>query len=238
MKLFSKKDQKQYDVLKLFKIVNKELSNSFLFKECMQICLDFCNQNISAYPDYFDVNYGDKIWNSFDKYKSEIQKMNLQNIIVITAMHRASESIISISNNFFNDYDDKKEISFIELSLAINISFLSSDKLNKLIEEIYTIFNFDYGYGLNMSNDYDFETEKKLKKSFFGTTVSSSIDHEDINWQKKITQINNGYLKKIYPYNFLNFSQLDSPEVKSIIHDKKGLLSEINEKIYLLECNC
>ena len=75
------------------------------------------------------------------------------------------------------------------------------------VEKLNKIFSIDYGYIFPFEKGIDIFIEKKVKKSFF--TSSVSVTKEDILNRERLLNINNGYIPKIYPTNLFNQSQFD-----------------------------
>ena len=107
----------------------------------------------------------------------------------INALNDAVKLIFS--NDILNS-NNKKE-SYINITLALDKQFFHSETTHQFVKNLNHISEFDYGYGLRLNEDFDFNSERKYKKSLFGLSISSSITEEDIELEKR----------KIYNERFL-----------------------------------
>lgn len=233
MDFFKKKRSEQYDILKLYKVVSLEEANSFKTKDCIDFCIGFFEKYLKM-PDFFDLNYGFKTWKSYNKYKEYIKKNENQEIVNLSAFDLNTESTFTISNNLLNS---NKDFSYIEISIAINTPFLGLISKSDFIVKLCEDYKIDYGYGLTLDSNFDFVTEKKIKKSIFGSSLSTSISKEDVIWHNKAIELNKGLIKKIYPYNILNQSQLSSNEVNQYLNNGIGKIIAINENMSIWHLN-
>jgi hypothetical protein len=229
------KSNKEYDVLKLFKVVDLETAKQFQTKECINVLLSFLNKHYNMHPNVFDLNYGNKVWNSFKKFEESIVKISDESIVSLSGYYTLSKSRFSFTNNILNLKG--VALSYINITLVIDKSFLNSDIIINLVKKMNNISEFDYGYGFRISDDYDFDTEKKYKKSLFGNSISICITDEDINSEKRKIDFKDGYIKKIYSLNFLNALQLKSSKIKDNVEKKIGVLSELNDKLFQWSLN-
>lgn len=224
------KSKKEYDVLKLFKVVDLETAKKFQSKRCVNLLLKFLKDYYNNQPNIFDLNYGNKEWNSFGKFEENIDKFSDENIVYLSAYYSSSKSRFSFSNDILNVKG--VSVSYINITVVLDKSFLNSDSILNLVKELNDFSEFDYGYGFRISEDYDFDTEKKLNKSFFGDSVSISITDDDIDSEKRKIDVKDGYVKKIYPFNLLNASQLKSLKIKNNIDNKIGNLSKLSDNLF------
>jgi len=229
-----KRDKEQYDVLKVFKVVDLETAKSFETKKSIDICLKFLKDNYSI-PTIFDLNYGHREWHSFQNFEKGISKFDDEKIVDFSSFCSPSKSMVSFSNGLLND--PSPALSYINITIAIKKSYLNADLFINLLKGLHEFFEFDYAYGLTLSEDYEFGSEKKIKKSFFGLSVSISVTKEDIDLEKKKIEFKNGYVGKIYPFNVLNKPQLESTLVNQNIENGIGILSDFNQNLILWRLN-
>ena len=72
------------------------------------------------------------------------------------------------------------------------------------------IFPIDYGYVLPLEKGMDVRSERIVKSSFWGSSVS--VTKEDILRRDGLLNLNDGFLPKLYPINILNQTQFDNIE--------------------------
>jgi hypothetical protein len=227
--MFFKNRKKDYEILKIFKIVGIDEAKGFKTKYCLNLILDFFEIFYNNLPDNFDINYGKKEWNSLKNFKKQIIKYNDEYIFNLNGYFSSSSSKFSLSNNILNSKN--KDISYIKITIVMDKKFINEEKTLNLIKEIYKFFKFDYAYGLNLNEGYDFDSEKKINKSFFGLFHSVSITKEDLEEENRKVDFKNGYMKKIYPFNIINENQLSyiNQNIKINYH-----LSKFNDQLYIL----
>ena len=233
MKVLSKK-KVEYDILKLYSVIDSEKTNQFDIKACIKTCETFFNKLLKKEPDFYELNYGLKTWKSSSAYNIGLQKVDAQKIGYLSIFDLTTESTLTISYNHANIDSD---FSFVEVLIAVNIPFLDLIKQSDFIENMHFKFGFNYGYGLNLDNTFDFVTERKIKKSFFGFSSSSSISKKDIDWRKSINKIKDGYVKKIYPFNLLNQNQFQSSQINHFICKGIGEVTTINKNLIIWNLN-
>jgi hypothetical protein len=159
-----------------------------------------------------------------DKYEDEaaaVAGLTVELTSADTAMERRRDIL-----NYLN-----KEVSYINITIVLDKHFINSGETLDLIRKINEISDFDYIYGLNLNEDFDFDTEKKIKKSLFGLFTSASVTKEDIEEEKRKIDFKKGYMKKIYPFNIINENQLSyiNQNIKINYH-----LSKFNDQLYIL----
>lgn len=226
--LFKKK--KEYDVLKLYKVVDIETAEKFQSKRCINLILKFLNGYYDNKPNVFDINFGNKVCNGFEKFEEYIKKVTDEKIVNLSAYYSSSKSRFSFSNDILNVKG--VSLSYINITIVLDKSFLNSDLMLNLIKDLNNFSKFDYGYGFRMSENYNFDTEKKYNKSFFGDSVTVSISDDDIDTEKRKIDVKDGYVKKIYPFNLLNAKQLKSSTVKNNIDNNIGCLSMLSDNLF------
>jgi hypothetical protein len=225
---FLKKEGKEYDVLKIYIVVDRETAKLFKTQECIDKCFNFFNVNF-CHINMFDLNYGYKVINGYDNFKYKISRFKNEEIVNLSAFCSSSKARFSISNNIFNN----KELllSYINVTIVLDRSFLHSQSLLDLMNGVNDLLEIDYAYGMKISDDFDFDLEKRISKSFLGNSVSLSITDDDINFEKRKIEFKNGYVKNIYQFNFLNEFQLKSSLVSQNIQNGLGILSKFSSKI-------
>ena len=204
MKLLStKKDKPRYQIIKLFKIVNISVATSFHMHKCINKCLDFMNESLSGYPDRYEMDYGQKSWNSKKAFDRAISKISNNNIIVLMSYYNSFHSGLIISNNILN-YHIHPNKSSIEIQIAINSSSFALDSTTLFLRHLYDVYQYDYGYIVELTEDYDFGSERKIKQGLLETKVE--IREIDNIWQFHMLGVKHGYIKNLYHFNIINSS--------------------------------
>jgi hypothetical protein len=217
----------RYDILKIYKVFDTKDD----IIESLEFCEIFFNQVLSKKPNYYDLNYGYKTWGTRTKYKSSIKQIKSEDINNLTIFELESESTFSFSKVISNPAE---MTGYVEVIIASNKPFVEcSPELLAFLEIALTNFGFIYGYGLFLDSNYDFVTERKIKKSIFGLSRSSKIKTEDLKWRQNIWNIENGIIKRIYPFNFLNKNQFTSPLVNSKVNSGVGEVTELNNEMFV-----
>ena len=125
--------------------------------------------------------------------------------------------------------NEKPEKETIDFCLQISTKYCDKDSILEFNRVLINELDFDYGYTTQLNSNYDSETERKIKKGLFSTSVN--IIEKDHIWTSNKINILNGTLKNLYPINYLNKSHLSNSEQKKIISEF-GNLSEVNNRIY------
>ncbi|RXR34885.1 hypothetical protein EQG68_02955 [Flavobacterium piscinae] len=225
--IFFKKPKKEYEILKLFKVVDLETAKKFHTHDSINLILEFLESNYKMLPINIDLNYGKKEWFDLKKFKQGYSKFPSDKTFYLTVYFGSSCSMFSFSNDILNS-NNKKE-SYINITMALNQQFLHSEKTLQFIKELNQMSFFDYGYGLRLNEDFDFESERKYKKSLFGLSISSTITEEDIELEKRKINFKNGYFHKVYPFNIFNKNQINSLNIDQYPNHK---LSNFSDKLF------
>ena len=205
MIIFSK-PKNEYEILKLYKVVDLETAKKFQTRDSIYLILEFLEFNYKMLPINFDLNYGKKEWKNLKKFTEGFSKNDNDSTFNLTIYFASSKSVLSFSNDILNSKD--KLVSYINITIALDKQFLHSETTLQFIKELNHFSEFDYGYGLRLNEDFDFDSEQKLKKSSFGFSISTTVTKEDIELEKRKIDFKNGYVQKVYPLNILNKNQI------------------------------
>lgn len=238
MKTFLKKEE-NFDVLKLYKVFSANNNHKFDLKECLKFCENFFEEFLEVKPNLYDLNYGFKTWKSYKNYRKTIENIKVRDFSNLTIYELSSESMFSFSNNTF---DSKEKTSYIEIIIAINKPLIKNlIKETSFLEKLVNYYDFNYGYGLFIDKTFDFISERKIKKSFFSFFNSSSVSNKDIAWCQNISKLKQGFIKKIYPFNLLNSSQMASNSISQLVDKKIGETINLNDEMviwFIKDDNC
>lgn len=196
------------NVLKLFKIITPDelgLYNSKTINNVIELSVNtFYDEDVF---NCIDLNYG---WKTYKKLTTFLDKLkgSLDNIEIVSLVisNSIDSQIISYSNDILNQVQ-KDDFGIVELIICSDDNKLNNETVRVFVEELNKIFPIDYGYIFPLEKGVDIFIEKKVKESFF--TSSVSVTNEDILNRKRLLNINNGYIPKIYPTNLFNQSQFD-----------------------------
>lgn len=196
------------NVLKLFKIITpEELGpyNSKTINNVIELSVNtFYDEDVF---NCIDLNYGWKTYKKLttflDKLKGSLDNIEIVSLVISNSM---DTQIISYSNEILNQVQ-KDDSGIVELIVCSDDNKLNNETVRVFVERLNRIFPIDYGYIFPFEKGMDIIIEKKVKESFFSSSVS--VTKEDILNRKRLLNINNGYIPKLYPTNIFNQSQFD-----------------------------
>lgn len=196
------------NVLKLFKIITPEelgQYNSKTINNVIELSVNtFYDEDVL---NCIDLNYGWKTYKKLttflDKLKGSLDNIEIVSLVISNSM---DTKIISYSNEILNQVQ-KDDFGIVELIICSDDNKLNNETVRAFVEKLNKKFPIDYGYIFPFEKGIDIFIEKKVKKSFF--TSSVSVTKEDILNRERLLNINNGYIPKIYPTNLFNQSQFD-----------------------------
>ena len=224
---FLKKKQTENWIIKLFKLTDQNSAEKFDMESKILFCNNLIGKITELKSENFDINY-----QSNYKTKKGFEKaLKSKKELIICIVGFGSDktgTYFSITNQMLN-LKEKPKKSTIDFCLQIKTEYINEKTIlgfNKtLIEEL----DFDYGYTTKLASDFDAETERKIKKGLFSTSVK--ILEKDYKWNLEKTNILNGVIKNLYPINYLNESHFTNPEQKKTISEF-GELKKLNNRIY------
>ncbi|WP_194532857.1 hypothetical protein [Zobellia nedashkovskayae] len=138
-----------------------------------------------------------------------------------------SNTNFTISNPMLN-YTEKPNNSKVDICINIGFEFTSQNSIENIAEKLIESYEFEYGYITKLPEDYDSITERKIQRGLFSTSVRSH-EHDGV-WTFHSVAILDGFIKHLYPINYLNKSHFNNPSVKEIIF-KNGHTKKITENI-------
>lgn len=198
-------------VLKLFKVVRyKDLSlyNPQAIKNAIKLFIDsFFEDSVF---DCIELNYGVKTYKKLTVFLEQINEVSGDLEIcdlIISSKEKANK--ILYSNSLLNQVH-QEGAGVIEFDICSGHNDISKDKAYAFIKALLEIFPIDYGYVLPLEKGMDVRSERIVKSSFWGSSVS--VTKEDILRRDGLLNLNDGFLPKLYPINILNQSQFDNIE--------------------------
>ena len=226
MNLFGKKKTENW-IIKLFKITDKKSAEKFDMERCILSVIDFISQYSNLKATDFDLNYKDsrKTLNGFKK------ALKNQKEIVYSSVGFDSyktNTYFTISNPMLN-WTEQPKNSSIDICIQIASEFVEQEFIELITEKLIKSYDFEYGYITKLPSNYDSGTERKIKKGLFSTGIEiNEIDHA---WTFHSVGILEGFIKSIYPVNYLNKSHFADLAMNELI-SKYGIIENITEYIY------
>jgi len=236
LNLFNRK-KPLYGTVKLYKVVDYEKALNFKSAAVIDICVSkLYAVNVGTIRD-IEVNYGNKHWKKYASFQKFIEK-NPDYPLVSYMSYIADDHCGSLI--FGNEKLNKMEIDdatdYIDIIITFPSNTVNVDFVQKFIGKLSKIETFDYGYVCFLTDENSIFSERKIKKGLFG--VTSTCTKKDIEIERNLIHINNGFIKGIYPINILNEAQIRKNNIYDYLNEHIGVLHEIqasNLKIWELQ---
>ena len=223
--LFGKK--KTYNwIIKLFKITDNKNAVKFDMENCILSVIDSITKCSNLKATDFDINYKDsrKTLNGFKKALKK-QKEIVYSFVSFDSNN--TNTYFAISNPMLN-WTEKPENSAIDICFQISSEYLEKKLIEEITDNLIKENDFEYGYITKLPSNYDAFTENKTKKGLFSkSTEINVINH---TWTFHTVGILDGYIKSIYPINYLNNSHLSDLETAKLI-SLYGVSKNISDSI-------
>ena len=229
---FFKRNRIENWIVKLFKITDSQSAEQFDMESCILSSIYSINQNTGLTATDFDLNYKDSL-NTLKGFKKALKN---QNEIVYSFVRFESDktnTYFSISNPMLN-YMEQPLNSALKICIQVSSEFANQKTIERIAEELTKTFDFEYGYVTKLPANYDSETERKIKKGLFSTSVE--VNNTDLAWTFHLVGIQNGYIKSLYPLNYLNKSHFNDSNFKERIL-KYGTFENISDKVFKWSLN-
>lgn len=228
--------KKVFRIIKLFKIVDYQKAQEIEAHEIISKYIELMNLVLKEYPDHYEINYGQKQWRSKTAFYKNLSKIDNSRIVHSIVMDSKTKSYFSYNNSILDiDKDIMPEKAILSIELVLKLELMSTELLKSFISTLYFTFNYEYGYSLDLPENYDFGTERKMKKTLFGyKSTSNSFDKV---WRFHSVGIKRGFIKDIYPVNIINSSHLSQDIFKTCMSLNIGKFEEMNENIWLWTLN-
>ncbi len=223
---FFRKNRTENWIIKLFKITDNKTAEQFDMESCIISTIGLVSQKTELKATDFDINYTNsrKTLNGFKK------ALKKQKEIVYSFVGFDSDktnTYFTISNPMLN-WTEQPENSSIDISIQIANEFADLNTIELITEKLIKTFDFEYGYITKLPSNYSSITERKMKKGLFST--SSEINEIDHAWTFHSVGILDGFIKCIYPVNYLNESHFSNLLTKELILEY-GNTENISESI-------
>lgn len=223
---FFRKNRTENWIIKLFKITDNKTAEQFDMQSCILSVIDLISQNPELEATNFDINYRD-LTKTLNGFKKALKKQKEVVYSFVGFNSDKTNTYFTINNPMLN-WTEKPEHSSIEISIQIAREFTELKTIELTTKNLITSFDFEYGYITKLPSNYDSGTERKIKKSLFSSSVEvNEIDHA---WTFHSVGILDGFIKRLYPINYLNKSHFSDLRLKELIL-KYGILEKISDNI-------
>ena len=225
MKLFGKNKTENW-IIKLFKITDNKTAVNFDMVNCILSTIDSISKFSNLKATDFDINYRNSR-KTLNGFKKALQKQKEIVYSFVGFDSDKSNTYFTISNPMLN-YTEQPNNSKVDICIQVSSEFIEKKNIEWLTEKLIESFDFEYGFITKLPENYDSSTERKVKKGLFSTSVRS---HEnDGVWTFHSVAILDGFIKRLYPINYLNKSHFNDSSIKEII-SKNGHTKKISENI-------
>lgn len=211
---------KKYKIVNAYKVCKLEESVAFDFKKYSKELLVFFSNKAYGKVDHIEANYGYKTWKTLGGFNKGVEQFNNRNLTLLMASIDNNKVLIILSNSLMNS-DNPPDKGLIDLKIAFQKKVYNETDVIDFIN-FFCDFDYYYVFESNRKNIYD-ETSRK---SFFKKKKSNIT-----NFRFYGLGINEGYIKKLYPFNVLNKSQLEQPIIKSLIGREVGITERLNDRL-------
>jgi hypothetical protein len=226
MNLFRKKKPDNW-IVKLFRITDQKSAEDFNMEECIINTIKFIEQESILKPTDFDINYQitRKSLNGFMKALKS-QKEIVYSFVGFDSNN--TNSLFVISNPMLN-WTKKPDNSSIDVCIQIASNIIDSEKVDKIAKGLIESYDFDYGYITKLPWNYDSNSERKLKIGLF--SITSDVNETDHAWTFHKLAVLDGFIKRLYPINYLNDSHVKSSKLKELLSNF-GAIENVTKRIY------
>jgi hypothetical protein len=184
-----KKDNEQ-GIINLFKIVDYEAASAFNTADV----IEYCMSKISCEINRVYWNFGTKEWKRYESFKNYIKEKG--EVTVKLDVYSSEGPIIDFGNALLNlETIEENQTAAVEISVYMQNTNSETEFYLHFLKGILEIEDFDYGYVFYAT-----------KKAAHAQGVIANVYKGD-NDTKQPFDIDNGYVRDIYPYNLLNMSQ-------------------------------
>ncbi len=225
MNLFGKNKTDNW-IIKLFKITDIKSAKEFDMENCIISTIDLIGNKLELKATNFDINYKDsrKTLNGFKK------TLKSQKEVVYSFVGFDSEktnTYFTIKNSMLNR-TECPENSSIDIQIQISCELAEQNAIELITENLIESFDFEYGYITKLPSNYDSGTERKIKKSLFSSSID--VNETDQVWTFHSVGILDGFIKRLYPVNYLNKSHFADLKTKELTL-KYGITENISNSI-------
>ena len=223
---FFRKNRTENWIIKLFKITDNNTAEQFDMESCILSTIDSISQKTELKATDFDINYKDsrKTLNGFKKALKK-QKEIVYSFVGFDS--DKTKTYFTVDNPMLN-WTEQPKNSSVNISIQIASELVELNSIKLISKNLITSFDFEYGYITKLPSNYDSGTERKIKKGLFSTSVE--VNETDHVWTFHSVGILDGFIKRIYPVNYLNKSHFADLRTKELV-SKYGIIENISDNI-------
>lgn len=192
------KQHKNNTILHMYRVVTLDEAKSFNPARLIDIVLNnlFCSEPTSY---YITGSYPSKGWTTQNGFLKAVIKKEYRDICHLLIANKTIH--FSFENWLLNDAKPNQTgYQAIEFYAQEDIYTLSD--METFARNFCEVFPIDYGFVFSLPDNYDPSSEQKIRKGIFSESVA--VNSRDVLWTHSITKVKDGFLKNIYPVNFIN----------------------------------
>ncbi len=216
-------NRKKYKVINLFKVCDLKTSLEFNFKEYSNKSVKYFQDKEYVKFEAIEINYGEKRWQTYAGFYQGVNKIENRDLTSLMLSSKNNSFFLNISNSLTN-INNPPPYGVIDIQIIILEDFFIESTIKNFISLSSSILEFDYGYIFTTNDNKTFE-EKNL---FFSQRRATNV-----NFLFYSLGVHEGYIKKVYKYNFINRSHLKQPIIKKLITDKIGNITMLNNNLFI-----
>jgi hypothetical protein len=228
MAIWFKRSKPGNNILRVFRITDMPFARSFDGVSLIEFVAKRIEQVTGQAPTRYSANYQRKDWKTLDGFARNARKFRELTLAIATHEHKLALVYVNSLVGFI----DPPAAGSIEMMISRPDGSMSFDDLAVLAQDIYGELPFDYGYVHRMDSDCDPQTERKRKRTIFGSIVSETRK-EDSVWLYHMMGVRHGCIKSIYPLNILNGSHLSNPTLSRLVSEGVGKIRALNDHLSL-----
>ena len=214
-------------ILNLFHITDMSYAKQFAWKELLQAVTKMIANATGAEPTGYSANFA-REWNSWDRF---VRAVHRYRVLTRAYLIYERDGLACNYTNSLVGFTDPPRIGSISLMISSPEALMSQEQLLQLAEKIYAILPFEYGYAHALEDDWVPGLEKRIRRTFFGSSID--VRKEDSAWLYHMKGIQHGCMRSVYPFNILNPSQARNPTVVALLAKGIGWLSPLKGDLVL-----
>jgi hypothetical protein len=205
MKLFNRKIENN-NLLKLYQPVSQSQAEHFDTKSLIYFILsEFKTLPVKLNNFYITGPYPNDGWKTERGFLNGIEKEDYKNIHHLLISDSENKLLLSFTN-WAHNFTIPIKFATIDFELMSDEHLVTKEYLCSLAEKLYNYLPFEYGFVFSQSKTFSI-SEGKIKKGLGSYTEKENIAYK--KWIQYNASIKDGFIRKIYHYNFLSERQLE-----------------------------
>jgi hypothetical protein len=225
--MFEKKNRTPIVVVKFYQIHRRDEFDGTQWLDVVKNLLLFLQRNELSAPSTFEIEYGESKGKSREKLFERISQIKNGKMMQFIGMDREGYPRIWV------DPDIGEALNWdhilVETGLALNKNLVQADEILEFMRKIRQSFQFEYAYLFNANWDFNLSTEKPLRRTFWGSDGGST--ELGINWNARAIGMRYGFLRNVYPCNFLPKTIFDEMKISEFIIKGIGYVEPLDDEI-------